>query len=61
LGAASYAYEDRVVILKEKGLNFPTDYGSVGHIEFVEDDIQAKAIDLLKELIGMKLLKLTPV
>jgi hypothetical protein len=49
------------VILKEKGLNFPTDYGSVGHIEFVEDDIQAKAIDLLKELIGMKLLKLTPV
>ena len=60
LGAASYAYEDQVVILKEKGLNFPTDYGSVGHIEFVEDDIQAKAIDLLKELVGMKLLKLTP-
>lgn len=60
LGAASYAYEDRVVILKERGLNFPTDFGSVGHIEFEEDRIESKTTELLKELIGFKLLKLTP-
>ncbi len=60
LGAASYAYEDRVVILKEKGLEFPSGYGNVGNIEFEEDRIESKAVDLLKELIGFKLLKLSP-
>jgi hypothetical protein len=59
LGAASYAYEDRVVILKEKGIDFPTNFSSVGHIEFDEDLIEAKAIDILKELIGFGLVKIT--
>jgi hypothetical protein len=35
--AASLLYEDRIVIFKEKGLHFPTNYDSIGAIEFEED------------------------
>jgi predicted nucleotide-binding protein len=60
LGAASFAYEDRVVILKEKGITFPTNFNSVGHIEFDEDGIEAKAVDILMELVGFGLVTVTP-
>lgn len=60
LGAASYAYEDRVVILKEKGITFPTNFSNIGYIEFEENAIEAKAVEILKELIGFKLVTLTP-
>jgi predicted nucleotide-binding protein len=60
LGAASFAYEDRVVILKEKGITFPTNFSSVGHIEFDEDGIEAKAVDILMELIGFGLVTVNP-
>ena len=59
LGAASYAYEDRVVIFKEKGLHLPTNFQSIGYIEFEEDSIEAKTTDLLKELVGFGLVKIT--
>lgn len=59
LGAASYAYEDRVVIFKEKGIDFPTNFQNIGYIEFEEDSIDAKTTDLLKELIGFGLVKIT--
>jgi predicted nucleotide-binding protein len=59
LGAASYAYEDRVVILKEKGITFPTNFNSIGYIEFEENAIDAKAVEILKELIGFGLVKIT--
>jgi predicted nucleotide-binding protein len=39
LGAASFAYEDRVVIFKEKGIHFPTNFQSIGYIEFEENAI----------------------
>jgi predicted nucleotide-binding protein len=59
LGAASFAYEDRVVIFKEKGIDFPTNFQSIGYIEFEEDNIDAKTTDLLKELVGFGLVKIT--
>ncbi len=59
LGAASYAYEDRVVIFKEKEITFPTNFKDVGYIEFEENSIESKTTDLLKELIGFGLVKIT--
>lgn len=59
LGAASFAYEDRVVIFKEKGISFPSNFQSMGYIEFEENQIDAKTTDLLKELIGFGLVKVT--
>lgn len=60
LGAASYAYEDRVVIFKENGITLPSNFSSVGYIEFEENAIEAKTAELLQELIGFGLVRITP-
>jgi len=60
LGASSFAYEDRVVIFKERGLDLATNFSSIGYIEFEEDAIAAKTAELLQELIGFGLVKVTP-
>ena len=59
LGAASYAYEDRVVIFKEEGIHFPANYSSIGYIEFAEDNIEAKTMELFKELREFGLIRIT--
>ena len=41
-----------MVIFKEQGIHFPTNYASVGYIEFEEDNIEAKTMELFKELMG---------
>ena len=62
LGATYFQYNNRVVIFKEKGLTLPTNYASVGYIEFdgAEEPIEAKTADLLHELIGFGLVTITP-
>ncbi|HEX4863029.1 MAG TPA: TIR domain-containing protein [Acidimicrobiales bacterium] len=60
LGAASLAYDDRVVIFMEDGLTFPANFDSIGRITFQPDAIEAKTMDLIKELIGFRLLNVTP-
>jgi hypothetical protein len=60
LGATSYLYGDRIVIFKEKGIHFPTNFQNIGYIEFENNDIQARTADLLKELIGFGLVRVTP-
>ena len=60
LGATSFSYGDRIVIFKEKGLRFPTNFQSLGYIEFESEDLTARTADLLKELIGFGLIKVTP-
>jgi hypothetical protein len=60
LGATSYVYGDRIVIFKEKGLHFPSNFQSIGYIEFDANGIQARTAELLKELIGFGLVKVTP-
>ena len=59
LGAASFAYEDRIVIFKEQGINFPTNFESIGRIEFESGNLSAKGAELLQELIGFQILKLS--
>lgn len=60
LGAASYAYENRIVIFKEKGVTFPSDFRDLGYIEFDEGNLEAKSMDLIRELIALQALKLVP-
>jgi predicted nucleotide-binding protein len=59
LGAASILYGGRIIILKEKGINLPSNFSSVGYIEFDTDALAAKGIDLLKELIAFGLVRVT--
>lgn len=58
LGAASLLYGRKIVILKETGVNFPSDFSDLGWIEFEKDSLDAKAMDLLKEMIALDALKL---
>jgi predicted nucleotide-binding protein len=56
LGAASALYGSRIVIFKEAGVDFPTNFRDIGHIEFEKDKLDAKGIELFRELISFKLL-----
>jgi len=60
LGAAGALYNKNIVIFKEDGVTFASDFRELGYIKFEKDNLQAKATDLLKELIEFGLLKITP-
>ncbi len=56
LGAASALYGSRVVIFKEAGVTFPSNFRDIGYIEFEKDRLDAKVNELFRELIGFKLI-----
>lgn len=60
LGAASVLYGNKIVIFKEDGVEFASDFKDFGYISFEKDRLNAKAVDLLKELIGFGILKVVP-
>lgn len=60
LGAGSAIYGKKIVILKEKGVTFPSDFSGVTHISFDKDNLGSKAMDLMKELVTMGFLQVTP-
>ena len=60
LGAASILYDNKIVILKEKEVVLASDFSDLGYISFEKDKLDAKAMDIVKELIGFGLLKVTP-
>ncbi len=58
LGAASLLYGRKIVILKESGVTFPSDFSDLGWIEFERDALDAKAMDLLREMIALEAVRL---
>lgn len=58
LGAASLLYGRKIVIFKERGVSFPSDFNDLGWIEFEREALDARAMDLLRELIELKALRL---
>jgi predicted nucleotide-binding protein len=59
LGAAGYLYDNRIVIMKEEGVEFPTNFRDIGYISFSKDQLADKAMEILKELIGFGIVKVT--
>lgn len=59
LGACSYLYENRVVIMKEDVVAFPSNFRDVGYISFANDQLEAKAMEIVKELIGFEIVKIS--
>lgn len=57
LGAASILYENRIVIFKEKGVSFPSDFSDLGYIEFEKDQLFAELGPLFSELVGLDILE----
>lgn len=60
LGAASVLYGNKIVILKEEGVSFASDFRDIGYIPFEKDQLDAKAADLMLELIELGFMQLTP-
>jgi|SRR5579883_1351650 len=60
LGACGYLYQNRIVIIKEDKITFPTNYRELGYISFsASTGLEAKAMEILKELIGFGIVKVT--
>jgi hypothetical protein len=60
LGACGYLYQNRIVIIKEDKVDFPTNYRELGYISFTaEAGLESKAMDILKELIGFGIVKVS--
>lgn len=59
LGACSYLYGDRVVIIKEDKVLFPSNFRDIGYISFSDGGMDAKAMEILKELIGFGIVKVS--
>ena len=59
LGAAGFLYDKRIVILKEEGVQFPSNFKELGYISFSKDQLESKSMDVLKELIGFGIVKIS--
>lgn len=59
LGASGYLYDKRIVILKEDGVTLPSNFSDLGYISFAKDQLDAKAMEVLKELIGFGIVKIS--
>lgn len=58
LGAASLLYGRKIVVFKEKGVAFPSDFSDLGWIQFDRDALESKTVDLLRELIALGAVRL---
>lgn len=59
LGATGYLYDNKIVIMKEDGVSFPSNFSDIGYISFEKDQLGAKTMDILKELIGFGIVKVS--
>lgn len=59
LGASGYLYGKRIVIMKEDGVTFPSNFSDLGYISFAKDALGAKTMEVLSELIGFGIVKIS--
>lgn len=45
--------------MKEETVTFPSNFRDIGYISFEKDQLEAKAMDVLKELIGFGIVKVS--
>lgn len=59
LGAGSVLYGNKVVIFREDGVDFASDFTEFGRITFEKDRLDAKGLELMTELAGLDIIKFT--
>lgn len=59
LGAAAVMYDDRVILFKEESVKLASNYSGIGYISFEKDKLDAKVNELLRELMGLKILRMS--
>lgn len=45
--------------MKEKVVNLPSNFKGIGYIDFEKDNLAARSMEILKELIGFGILKIS--
>jgi len=45
--------------MKQEEVTFPSNFSDIGYISFEKDKLDAKAMDILKELIGFDIIRVT--
>lgn len=59
LGASAVMYGKRIIIFKEAGVTFPSNFRDIGYIEFEKDSLAAKGVDLFRELIAFNIIQVS--
>jgi hypothetical protein len=59
LGAAGMLYGNRIVIFREERVKLASNFKDIGHITFTEGELNAKGIELFRELIAFGLVNIT--
>jgi len=57
LGAGSVLYGNKIVIFREEGVDFASDFKEIGYIPFETNRLDAKGLDLMKELQSLGIIK----
>lgn len=58
LGAASFVYGQRIVIFKENGVEFPSDFSDLGYIPYDKGHLADKFAELIGELVKLKAVRI---
>ncbi|MEA2514736.1 MAG: hypothetical protein QOJ59_4225, partial [Thermomicrobiales bacterium] len=58
LGAASILYDRRIVIFKERGVSFPSDFSDLGYITFEADSLNGQTAELFGELVALDIIEI---
>ena len=59
LACGGYLYGKRVVVLKEDRVQFPSNFSDLGYITFSDGELSAQSMEVIKELIGFEILKVS--
>ncbi len=59
LGAGSVLYGKKIVVFREEGVDFASDFKELGYITFEKNKLDAKGLALMKELAGLGIVKFT--
>jgi hypothetical protein len=52
-------YDDRIIMFKEELISLASNYSGIGYIPFEKDKLDAETNALLRELVGLKILRLS--
>jgi predicted nucleotide-binding protein len=59
LGASAVMYDDRIIIFKESSVTLASNFSGLVYISFEKDNLEAKMNELLRELVALKILRLS--
>ena len=58
LGAGSILWGKKIIILREEGVNFPSDFSDLGFIKFEDGALANRGLEILGELVAFEFVKI---